>query len=203
MTTPSASVWRARLPALIVAILVFGFLGLVAYATQSSRSSSELGIGGRINTSGALVRFSGRMAPDFSLPSLRDDTTVRLADFRGKVVILNFWGSWCPPCRDEAPILRAFAQEYAASDVVLLGIDVWEQDWNDGRAFLQQFGIDYPNLYDARGTVTIDYGVSGVPETFVIDRQGRLLGKYTGPVKSVEHLAQLVTDLGAASLTAP
>jgi len=203
MMASSPSVLRSRLPALVVALLVFGFLGLVAYATQTSRGSSELGIGGRINTAGALVRFTDRTAPEFALPALREDRTIRLSDFRGKIVVLNFWGSWCPPCRDEAPILRAFAQQYATRDVVIIGIDVWEQDWNDGRAFLSEFGIEYPNVYDERGSVTIDYGVSGVPETFIVDRDGRLLGKYTGPVKSVEHLAQLITDLGAVLPPAP
>ncbi|MDW8058516.1 MAG: TlpA disulfide reductase family protein [Thermomicrobium sp.] len=200
MSTSPSSTWRARLPALVAALIVFLFLGLIAYATQRSRSASELGIGGRINTAGSFVRFSDRLAPDFSLPSLRNDQDVRLSDYRGRVVILNFWGSWCPPCREEAPILRAFAERFAADQVVVIGIDVWERDWDDGRRFLDEFGIGYPNAYDREGSVTIDYGVSGVPETFVIDRDGRLLGKYTGPVKSVEQLAQLVTELGAARL---
>lgn len=196
MTTTHSvsSPWRARLPALVIGALVLLFLVIVAYAMQRSRASSELGAGGRINTSGTLVRFAGRQAPDFALPALREGPPVRLVDYRGKVVIVNFWGSWCPPCREEAPVLRRFASE--RPDVVLLGIDVWEKDWKDGRAFLDEFGIDYPNAYDPTGQVTIDFGVAGVPETFFIDPDGRLLAKYTGPIGSVEQLTSLMQELG-------
>ncbi len=194
---------RARLPALVVAVIVFAFLALVAYATQVSRGTSELGIGGRINTSGSVVRFSERMAPDFELPALHGEGAVRLSNFRGHVVVLNFWGSWCPPCRAEAPVLNRFAERAAEHGVVVLGIDVWERNWNDGRAFLREFGLVYPNAYDERGRVTIEYGVSGVPETFVIDRDGRLLGKYTGPIESVEQLEWLLAELGAGSVATP
>ncbi|MFN3337083.1 MAG: TlpA family protein disulfide reductase [Thermomicrobium sp.] len=202
MTTgESTSTLRVRLPALIVGLLVLVFIGLVAYALQRSQRTSELGVGGRINTVGTLVRFMERAAPDFVLPDLRGGAAIRLADYRGKIVVLNFWASWCPPCREEAPILREFARRYAESGVVIVGIDVWEKNWNDGRAFLDEFGVPYPNAYDTEGRVTIDYGVSGVPETFFISPDGRLLGKYTGPVKSVEQLLGLLNELGVAPAT--
>lgn len=200
-TRESTSTLRVRLPALIVGIIVLIFIGFVAYALQRSQSASELGVGGRINTAGSLMRFTDRTATDFVLPDLRGGPAIRLADHRGKIVILNFWASWCPPCREEAPILREFTRRYAESGVVIIGIDVWEKNWNDGRAFLDEFGVPYPNAYDTEGRVTIDYGVSGVPETFFVSPDGRLLGKYTGPVKSVEQLVGLLNELGVAPAT--
>ncbi len=197
-TRESTSTLRVRLPALIAGVMVLSFIGLVAYALQRMQGTSELGVGGRINTVGTLVRFTDRAAPDFVLPDLRGGAAIRLADYRGRVVILNFWASWCPPCREEAPILREFARRYAEAGVVILGIDVWEKNWDDGRAFLDEFGVSYPNAYDTEGRVTIDYGVSGVPETFIVSPDGHLLGKYTGPVKSVEQLIGLLNELGIA-----
>ncbi|MCS7051980.1 MAG: TlpA family protein disulfide reductase [Thermomicrobium sp.] len=181
----------------MVGLLVLAFVGFLAYAMHQRRGSSELGAGGRINTVGSLVRFADREAPSFALPNLRGGPEIRLADHQGSVVVLNFWGSWCPPCREEAPVLEQFAKQTSQMGIVLIGIDVWERNWSEGRAFLDEFGLSYPNAYDATGHVTIDYGVSGVPETFIISREGRLLGKYTGPVESVEQLMQLLTALGA------
>jgi len=187
---------RSRLPALVVALVVVGLLGVVTYAIASPRASSELGVGGKINTGGKLYRFQGRTAGDFQLTGF-DGQPVSLASYRGKVVVLNFWGSWCPPCQDEAPVLQAFAQRHTNSNVVLLGIDLWEQSEADARNFIAKFGLTYPNALDSAGHVAIEYGVSGVPETFVIAPDGRLLGKYTGPVKSVEQLESIIRDLGA------
>lgn len=192
-----SSPWRARVPGILVGIVVFLFLGLVAYATYSLRSASELGAGGRINTGSMLVRFEDRMAPHFELPQLEDETPIRLTDYSGKVVVVNFWGSWCPPCREEAPILQRFSLEYSAANVVVLGVDVWEKDWQDGRAFLREYSLTYPNVYDPSGQVTIDFGVSGVPETFVVSPDGNLLGKFVGPIKSVDHLVSILQEFGA------
>ena len=194
--TTTQGLWRARLPVLIAGVFVLAFVALVAVAFDRQRGTSELGAGGRINTVGTFIRFANRAAPDFTLPDLRGGKDIALADLRGQVVIVNFWGSWCPPCREEAPVLAAFAREYADDGVTVIGIDVWEKDWNDGRAFLEEFRVDYPNVYDARGRVTIDYGVSGVPETFFIGPDGQLLGKYTGPLESADQLLSILAELG-------
>jgi len=194
--TRTQGLLRARLPVLISGMVVLAFVALVAVAFERQRGTSELGAGGRINTVGTLIRFTNRAAPDFILPDLRGGKDIALADLRGQVVIVNFWGSWCPPCREEAPVLAAFAREYADDGVTVIGIDVWERDWNDGRVFLEEFRIDYRNVYDAQGRVTIDYGVAGVPETFFISPEGQLLGKYTGPLKSADQLLSLLAELG-------
>ncbi len=119
-----------------------------------------------------------RQAPSFTLP-LFGGGTIRLEDLRGKVVFLNFWASWCPPCRAEAKTLEAAWQQYKDREVVFLGIDIQDTE-QDARAFLKEFGITYLNARDASGKVAIEYGVWGIPETFFIDPQGRITYKQVG-----------------------
>ncbi len=184
---------RSRILPLLVSAAVLALLGMLAYAVASPRASSELGVGGRVNTAGKLIRFDQRRASSFTLTTF-DGQPLSLEAYRGKTVVLNFWASWCPPCREEAPVLRQFAARHAGGDVVLLGIDVWDTE-ADARAFLAEFGLTYPNALDVEGRVSIEYGVAGVPETYVVGPDGRLLGKYAGPVKSVEHLETIVREL--------
>ncbi len=119
-----------------------------------------------------------RQAPSFTLP-LFGGGTITLEDLRGKVVFLNFWASWCPPCRAEARTLEAAWQRYKDRGIVFLGIDIQDTE-QDARAFLKEFGITYLNARDASGEVAIEYGVWGIPETYFIDRKGRITYKQVG-----------------------
>ena len=120
----------------------------------------------------------GRPAPPFSI-ELMDGRQVSLADLRGKVVFLNFWASWCPPCRAEARDLEAAWRQHRGEDVVFLGVNI--QDTEAGaRGFLREFDITYANGIDARNRIAIDYGVWGIPETFFLDRTGRITYKHVG-----------------------
>lgn len=114
----------------------------------------------------------GRAAPGFALPDLHGRTW-RLAGFRGRVVVLNFWASWCEVCADEAPALEAFARRYAGpgGPVVLLGVD-WREPQTAMAAYVRAHGLTYPNLRDADGSVAQAYGLTGVPETWFIDASG-------------------------------
>lgn len=122
--------------------------------------------------------LTGRPAPDFSL-TLFDGRTIRLSDFRGKVVFLNFWASWCPPCRAEARLLEQSWQSYKDQGVVFVGVDIQDTE-EDARRFIQEFGITYMNGRDAKSRIAIDYGVYGIPETFLIDKDGRITYKHIG-----------------------
>jgi cytochrome c biogenesis protein CcmG/thiol:disulfide interchange protein DsbE len=132
-------------------------------------------------------------APGFALPRLDEDSTLALESLRGQAVVVNFWASWCPPCRDEAPVLEAAWQQYRDQGLVVLGIDR-EDTPADARAFIEQFGLTYPNVRDAEDTLETPYGLTGFPETFFIDRQGRLVAHIPGPVDTLSDL-----ELGIAA----
>jgi cytochrome c biogenesis protein CcmG, thiol:disulfide interchange protein DsbE len=122
--------------------------------------------------------LTGKAAPDFTL-TLFDGQTVRLADFRGKVVFLNFWASWCPPCRAEARLLEQAWQRYKDQGVVFLGVDIQDTE-EAARGFIREFEISYMNGRDPKNRIAIDYGVYGIPETFFIDKEGRITYKHIG-----------------------
>jgi cytochrome c biogenesis protein CcmG/thiol:disulfide interchange protein DsbE len=120
----------------------------------------------------------GRPAPPFKLP-LMDGREVALEEFRGKVVFLNFWASWCPPCRAEARLLEASWRRHRGEDVVFFGVNMQDRE-EPARAFLREFDITYPNAVDAGNRVAIGYGIWGIPETFFIDGNGRITYKHIG-----------------------
>jgi cytochrome c biogenesis protein CcmG/thiol:disulfide interchange protein DsbE len=132
-------------------------------------------------------------APGVELPDLRDpDELVSLARFRGEPVILNFWASWCEPCREEAPLLVRAARRYGRR-VAFIGVNIL-----DGREealdYIDEYGIGYLNVADRRATLAKRYGVTGAPETAFIDRQGNLVGKYIGAFRQ-NQLEDLLDDL--------
>lgn len=118
----------------------------------------------------------GSPAPDFTL-SLYDEyragmpETIKLSDLRGKVVVMNFWASWCVECRKEADALEAIHQKYKDRDVVVLGVDYLDTE-QPALAYLQEFGINYANGLDVQQRIAKSYRITGVPETFFIDEEG-------------------------------
>jgi len=132
-----------------------------------------------------------RPAPDFTL-ALYTGGQLSLAELKGKPVVVNFWASWCKPCREEAPILEEGWRKYRERGVVFVGVN-FQDDEDEARAFLQKFKITYPTGPDP-GHVAVDYGVLGVPETFFIDREGIIVNRFIGPLTR-ERLADLVEEL--------
>jgi cytochrome c biogenesis protein CcmG, thiol:disulfide interchange protein DsbE len=153
--------------AFVIAV-VGGLAGLLAYGfTRDSRYIQS-----------PLI---ANEAPSFTL-ALFDGGTLTLKDLRGKAVLVNFWASWCVPCRAEAPALESAWQKYKDRGVVFLGVNIQDKE-EDARAFLKEFGITYLNGRDASDTIAIDYGVWGIPETFFIDPQGRITYKHAGELR--------------------
>ena len=137
-------------------------------------------------------------APDFTLSRFDRDGIVRLASLRGKVVVLNFWASWCAPCKEEAPVLEETWRRHRRSDLVVLGA-AWKDIRSEGRRFARENGMTYP-LVDGGERLTGPYGVVGVPETIVIDRRGRVLGSVTGQLNARDELRDRYDALVAEAL---
>jgi cytochrome c biogenesis protein CcmG, thiol:disulfide interchange protein DsbE len=121
---------------------------------------------------------AGKTAED--IPLNIDGKATKLSEMRGKVVVLNFWATWCPPCVEETPGLVQLQQRIAARNGVVLGVSVDEDD-SAYRKFLQDHGINYPTSRDASKKSAIDYGTVMYPETYIIDRKGKIVRKIIGP----------------------
>jgi cytochrome c biogenesis protein CcmG/thiol:disulfide interchange protein DsbE len=150
--------------------LLGGFLGLVMF----------LGVGLTLNPREVPSPLINKPAPPFQLPQLHEPEKVfSQKDMAGKVWLLNVWASWCASCRDEHPVLVELAKSGA---VPIYGLN-YKDKRADGMAWLQRFGNPYMlSAFDAQGRIGIDYGVYGVPETYVIDKQGVIRYKQIGPV---------------------
>lgn len=122
----------------------------------------------------------GRMAPDFALETIRGDT-LQLADFGGQVVLLTFWASWCLPCLDEHPIFIEAEEQFRDDGLRVVGV-VYQDTRENAIRWMREMGGSWPNLMDRGSRTAIEYGVSGVPETFFIARDGRVAHKQLGPV---------------------
>jgi len=123
----------------------------------------------------------GRPAPAFALARLDGGGEVALSQYAGKVVILNFWASWCIPCRQENPALVRVYERYRTSDVVIIGI-LYQDSTDSGRAYVRDLGVRWPTVVDGDGRVSLSYGVFGIPETYFIGPDGVIAGRHIGPI---------------------
>jgi cytochrome c biogenesis protein CcmG/thiol:disulfide interchange protein DsbE len=131
---------------------------------------------------GTAALSVGEPAPDKELEALDGSESATLADYRGRWVLLNFWASWCEPCRDEAPALERFHREGRDAGVAVVGVNL-DDARDDARAFVEEFGLTYPQLRDGDGRERRDaYGMTGFPESFLVDPDGRIALIRRGPV---------------------
>ena len=137
--------------------------------------------------------FVGKKAPEFTLEGLEKGTSVRLADYRGKVVMLDFWASWCAPCRLEMPILQRVYDKYKAKGAVLIGVNVGE-DRATARAFLEKDNYKFPAGLDPLGEVDKAYGAPGLPHLVIIDRQGVIQADHIGFMRGLEKELERTLD---------
>jgi cytochrome c biogenesis protein CcmG/thiol:disulfide interchange protein DsbE len=163
------------------AIAVLAVLAVVGLLTFGLLSKGSSGV--------AL----GEVAPASPLPRLEGGGNGSLADYRGRWVLVNFWASWCGPCRQEAPALESFQRRHGDGGFTVLGIDSRDLS-GDGRAFVRRFGLSYPQLRDGDGSTAHDFGTTGVPENFLIDPAGKVRLLQRGPV-SDEYLNGKVAPL--------
>ncbi|MDD2335440.1 MAG: TlpA disulfide reductase family protein [Geobacteraceae bacterium] len=131
-------------------------------------------------TKEAPIPREGSIAPDFSLKDLSGET-VQLSDLRGTVVLLNFWATWCPPCREEVPSLSRLNAALTGKGVRMVTVSIDNGGSNTVESFFRMTGYRLPTVLDPGGTVGKMYGITGVPETFILDRQGVIKKKVIGP----------------------
>ena len=156
-------------PSAVVVLVVAGVAGLIAllaYGVASETSSKSV---------------DGEPAPEISLPPLEGGEERSLDDWRGQVVVLNYWASWCEPCREESPLLERWHQRISKRNATVLGVDVLDVT-SDAQDFIEEYGLTYPHLKDKDGSTQEDFGIVAYPETFVIDRDGRIAATRRGPV---------------------
>jgi cytochrome c biogenesis protein CcmG/thiol:disulfide interchange protein DsbE len=174
---------RARLVAQGVAVGLVALLFILLVWTLVTEEGGDL--------ADAATRGDRPEAPAFVLERLdREDEKLALSSLRGKAVVLNFWASWCKPCKEEAPHLEQVWRDERTRGLVVLGLD--SKDFRqDARRFVRRFDWTFPVVFDGEGDVSKTYGVTGYPETFVIDRAGRVVDAIVGAVNSSEDRERL------------
>ena len=148
-------------------------VGLLAYGVASRRADTSI--------DEAIAAGERVEAPTARLPVLGEGGTGSLADYKGKVVVLNFWASWCKPCTEELPLLERTHRAISGRDALVLGANY--QDVSDSAlGFVRRFKLTFPSLRDRDGEFAERYGARAFPETFVVDRRGRIAAQRRGPV---------------------
>jgi len=169
---------KLRLGAQVVAVaIVAALLGLLIW--KVAQGDSEV--------TSALARGETPEAPLFTLERLDGKGDLAIESLRGKAVVLNFWASWCGPCRDEMPLLQRGSERWQDRNVVFVGIDI-DDLRSDARSFLERYGVTYANVYDGKGSTIGRYGVTGYPETYFIDVAGKIRYRIAGPVEEAADL---------------
>jgi peroxiredoxin len=164
MGEPRRRRWGSIAAGIILVIIGVAFLAAVATSILGRLSGGGMG---------AAARLKGRPAPDFTADAL-DGNTVRLSDYRGKVVLLDFWASWCAPCRHEMPNVKRVYDAYHAQGLEIIGISL-DRAVSDARSFADEHGMSWIQVWDSQsgGPGPADqYGVTAIPMTFLIDRDG-------------------------------
>lgn len=163
----------------LMLVVVFGLLALLAFGWIQRQAPP----------------LDGGAAPQFEITTF-DGQTLRLEDLRGKPIVLNFWASWCGPCRDEAPALQAMWEKYKEQGLIVIGVDYVDTE-AEAKRYLQEFGVTYPSGADLGTAISSRYKITGVPETYFITREGTLL---SGKDSTGRPLANYIGAIPASTL---
>jgi peroxiredoxin len=179
---------KKTVPAVLLAALLIW--GIYDISHKNNISNDDLGKN-NINTKAKVDKTvkvntgieEGNLAPDFELTTL-DGKQVRLSDYRGKKVILNFWATWCPPCKAEVPDLEKFYSTYKDKGIVILGVNLTQAEKNQSaiKAFVKSYGITYTIPLDVKSLISGIYQVSAIPTSYIIDSRGIISKKVVGPM---------------------
>jgi cytochrome c biogenesis protein CcmG/thiol:disulfide interchange protein DsbE len=156
----------------IAALTAFGFLALLVWGMLNREPITGL----------SGVTMVNRPAPDFTLTTFKG-STISLKDLQGKPVVINFWASWCPPCRVEAPLIERTWRAHKNRGLMFLGVNIQDRK-EDALNYIREFNITYPNGPDPAGEIAINYGVSGLPVTFFVSSKGEVVRRWVGAIDS-------------------
>ena len=154
----------------IVVLVVVGFAALLVAGLNAKEAP----------TGASGVARVSHPANDFTMQTF-DGGEITLSGLKGQPVIVNFWASWCPPCREEATTLERTWQKYKDQGVTFIGVDIQDK-LEDGLDYVSEYHVTYPNGQDLDGRITIDYGVGGIPVTFFIDKDGMISSRWVGAI---------------------
>ena len=183
---------NAKWVAAVAAALALGLLTLPRFLTGGS---SAVAPGPDGMPAGESCKAEGPANLNLTLKDM-NDADYKLSELKGKVVLVNFWASWCDPCRDEAPLVERTHKAMARRDGTVLGIDTRDAS-EDAAKFATEFGLTYPSLRDGSGDFSDEYSITGYPETFVLDRKGRIAAARRGPITQEwvdEHVMPLLDE---------
>jgi len=176
----------------LVVLLALTTVGILAAC--NGKDSAGIGITTGLNV--VRIPVADRMKmPSFAGPQLVGGRTVSSSLLEGKVGVVNFWGTWCGPCRREQPALQALSKSYADRGVQFLGINARRDQKTAALAYLEDFKVGYPSIFNPDSTIAYDFRVRFMPATFVIDRQGRIAAEVIGALRDEADLRALIDPL--------
>ena len=187
MSSRKIPILAVGVPLLIfVVVLIVGML-------QSGRDGGRPGV----NDTLGEVDVTTNAYSDFQITTL-DGRELRLSDLRGSIVMIDFWSSWCPPCRAEASVLAEAYERWSELGVEFVGVSIWDNE-EDVADFIKRHNITYPNGIDEDGSIAVEFGVKGIPEKFFVNPQGEIVRKINGPNTS-QSLDAVLTQMSDESI---
>ena len=178
----------------VMGIIVFGFFGLLALGLMNKSP---------VTGKSGMTRV-GKAAPNITMPLL-DGGEFQMSEYAARPMVVNFWASWCPPCREESPGFERTWRRFSDSGLLIVGVDI-QDSLEDGLAYIREFDLTFPNGVDLDGKITVEYGVIGLPVTFFIGADGIVKGRWVGALPEdrlvgwVESLIAGVTPDGSSDV---
>ena len=182
-------------------VLIVMSMALVTLGACGNPATNSTGDKGYVVGNGVITRLAAdeRVKPGPVAGKTLEGEAVSLADFKGHVVVVNVWGSWCPPCRKEAPLLAQAARSLKPEGVVFLGINTRDSSTDQGLAFQKKYDVPYPSIYDPSGQTLLAFrrtlNPNSIPTTLIIDADGKVAASILGEVPSKTTLVDLVREV--------